>query len=467
LKDLTQGSVTKHLLRMTAFLMGSMIFQSLYFLADMYWVGRLGKESVAAVGLAANIMLLVVAATQALGIGATTLISQAVGEKDQPQANRVFHQGVMLSLLSAAIFLTLAYLLHAPYCRWLAADRLTAELGIRYLAWFIPALALQFPLISVGAALRGAGVVRPTVIILIMSVVLNLVLAPVLIFGWGTGRPIGIAGAAIASLLAVSSGTLMLAAYFGFGKRYLSFHGRDWRPAAAVWRKILAIGLPSGAELALLAVYLLLVYVLIRPFGAAAQGGFAIGARVNQSLVLPAVAVGMANAPIVGQNVGARNWERVRQALVSASLVGLSMMVVVTILCQLWPQSLVWPFSKQEEVVQVGTSYLRAISLTYVATAIIFSTASVFQGLGNTRPPFLSSTLRVLAFAIPVVLLSRTSLFRLDYVWYISAASIGLQAIMNALFLRGEMRRRMAALAPEQNEVVEPWHGGAAPKEEW
>jgi putative MATE family efflux protein len=267
LKDLTQGSVTKHLLRMTAFLMGSMIFQSLYFLADMYWVGRLGKESVAAVGLAANIMLLVVAATQALGIGATTLISQAVGEKDQPQANRVFHQGVMLSLLSAAIFLTLAYLLQAPYCRWLAADRLTAELGIRYLAWFIPALALQFPLISVGAALRGAGVVRPTVIILITSVVLNLVLAPVLIFGWGTGRPIGIAGAAIASLLAVSSGTLMLAAYFAFGKRYLSFHGRDWRPAAAVWRKILAIGLPSGAELALLAVYLLLVYVLIRPFG--------------------------------------------------------------------------------------------------------------------------------------------------------------------------------------------------------
>jgi len=234
-----------------------------------------------------------------------------------------------------------------------------------------------------------------------------------------------------------------------------------------VWRKILAIGLPSGAELVLLAVYLLLVYVLIRPFGAAAQGGFAIGARVNQSLVLPAVAVGMANAPIVGQNVGARNWERVKQALVSSSMVGLAMMVVVTILCQLWPQSLVWPFSKQEEVVQVGTSYLRAISLTYVATAIIFSTASVFQGLGNTRPPFLSSALRVFAFAIPVVLLSRTALFRLDYVWYISAASIGLQAIMNVVFLRREMRRRMAVLAPAQNEIAEPWHGSAAPREEW
>jgi len=439
----------KHLLRMTAFLMGSMIFQSLYFLADMYWVGRLGKESVAAVGLAANIMLLVVAATQALGIGATSLVSHAVGEKDQAQANKVFHQAVVLSLLSAAIFFALAYLVRAPYCRWLAADGLTAELGIRYLAWFIPALALQFPLISIGAALRGSGVVRPTVIILITSVALNLVLAPVLIFGWGTGRPMGIAGAAIASLVAVLAGTVMLSGYFAFGKRYLNFslHDGNWRPVPAVWRKILAIGLPSGAELALLAVYLLLVYLLIRPFGAAAQGGFAIGARVNQSLVLPAVAVGMANAPIVGQNVGARNWARVKQAMVSSSLVGLAMMIVVTTLCQLWPQSLIWPFSRQLDVVQVGTSYVRAISLTYVATAIIFSTASVFQGMGNTKPPFVSSAVRVLAFAIPVGLLSHTSSFNLGYVWYISAASIFLQALMNVVFLRQEMRKRMGIAA--------------------
>jgi putative MATE family efflux protein len=442
-KDLTQGSVTKHLLRMTAFLMGSMIFQSLYLLADMYWVGRLGKESVAAVGLAANIMLLVLAATQALGIGTTTLVSHATGEKNQDRANQVFHQAVMLSLLSALVFLILAFLLRTPYCRWLAADQLTADLGTRYLVWFIPALALQFPLISVGGALRGAGVVRPTVIILIGSVLLNLVLAPVLIFGWGTRRPLGITGAAIASLTALLAGTVMLLGYFVLGTRYLNFHREHWRPAPEVWRKILAIGLPSGAELALLVVYLLLVYVLIRPFGAAAQGGFAIGARVNQSLVLPAVAVGMANAPIVGQNVGAHNWERVKQALRSSSLVSLAMMIVITILCQQWPQAFVWPFSKQAEVVQVGSAYLRAISLTYVATALIFATASVFQGLGNTRPPFVSSAIRVLAFAIPVVLLSRTSQFRLDYVWYISAGSIFLQALMNLLFLRREMQRKV------------------------
>jgi Na+-driven multidrug efflux pump len=166
------------------------------------------------------------------------------------------------------------------------------------------------------------------------------------------------------------------------------------------------------------------------------------------------VAVGMANAPIVGQNVGAHDWERVKQAWRSSSLVALSMMVVITILCQQWPQSLVWPFSKQSDVVQVGAAYLRAISLTYVATALIFSTASVFQGLGNTRPPFLSSAIRLLAFAIPVVLLSRTTQFRLDYVWYISAASIFLQALMNLLFLRREMQRMGHSAVPATQDLA-------------
>jgi putative MATE family efflux protein len=307
----------------------------------------------------------------------------------------------------------------------------------------------------VGAALRGAGVVKPTVIILMISVSLNLILAPVLIFGWGTGRPLGISGAAIASLAALITGTVLLLGYFLFRTRYLHFRLGGWRPAPELWRKILAIGLPSGAELTLLALYLVLVYVLIRPFGTAAQSGFAIGARVNQSLVLPAVAVGMANAPIVGQSMGAANWGRVRQALLASVVLGCSMMLLVTVVCQQWPQALVLPFSKQADVVEVGVSYLRAISLTYVATAVIFATASVFQGIGNTKPPFVSSALRVLAFAIPVVALARTPWFRLSHVWYLSAGSIFLQALLNLLFLRRELRRRMSPAPEEHRQKLE------------
>jgi len=123
--------------------------------------------------------------------------------------------------------------------------------------------------------------------------------------------------------------------------------------------------------------------------------------------------------------------------------------------CRQWPQALVLPFSKQADVVEVGVSYLRAISLTYVATAVIFSTASVFQGIGNTKPPFVSSALRVLTFAIPVVALARTHWFRLSHVWYLSAASIFLQALLNVLFLRRELRRRMSPAPEEHRQTLE------------
>ncbi len=102
MKDLTQGSVTKHLLQMTAFLAISMLVQTLYLLADLYWVGHLGKEAIAAVGVAGNFTMIVLALTQMLGVGATTLISQAAGRKDQPQAELAFNQSFVMSLIVAA-----------------------------------------------------------------------------------------------------------------------------------------------------------------------------------------------------------------------------------------------------------------------------------------------------------------------------------------------------------------------------
>src|SRR5437763_6545279 len=101
MKDLTQGSVTTHLLQMTAFLAISMLVQTLYLLADLYWVGHLGKEAIAAVGVAGNFTMIVLALTQMLGVGTTTLISQAAGRKDQPQAELAFYQSVVMSLLVA------------------------------------------------------------------------------------------------------------------------------------------------------------------------------------------------------------------------------------------------------------------------------------------------------------------------------------------------------------------------------
>src|SRR5438093_11272494 len=145
MKDMTQGSVTRHLLEMSAFIAVSMLIQTLYLLADLYWVGSLGKEAIAAVGLSGNLMMIVLALTQALGVGTTTLISQAAGRKDQPRAELAFNQSFVMSIVIALALGVVGFILRPAYCDWLSADAETATLAKAYLLWFLPGLLLQFP----------------------------------------------------------------------------------------------------------------------------------------------------------------------------------------------------------------------------------------------------------------------------------------------------------------------------------
>jgi putative MATE family efflux protein len=443
LKDLTKGSVWQNLLQMSAFLAGSMLVQSLYFLADLYWVGKLGKESVAAVGFSANLMVIVLAVTQSLGVGTAAVISHAVGEKNQDRAVLVFNQAFVLSQWIGVAFCLGVFLLRSQYCHWMGADGLTSSKGVEYLTWFIPALFLQFALFTAGAALRGTGVVKPTVVVLVITVVLNLVLAPVLVFGWGTGHPLGVSGAALATFIAVSAGVAAMALYFFWEKRYIYFDVSLWKPINSIWGEILRIGLPAGGELVILAIYLMIVYSLIRGFGAFAQAGFGIGARVMQSLFLPALAVGMAAASVAGQNFGARNATRVRQSFYAALTIACSAMFLTTLLCQWFAEPLIRFFSKDPAVIAVGADYLRVISFTFVATAVIFATSSMFQGMGNTLPPLLSSSLRLVLFSVPILILSHSSHFTIRQIWLLSAISVFVQAVANLFLVRREFERKL------------------------
>ena len=213
MKDLTQGSVTRHILNLSLFIGVSMLFQTLYYLVDLYFVSRLGKEAIAGVGLAGNLMMVILALTQMLSVGTTTLISHAAGRKEQPRAQFVFNQSFLLSVLVGLGVMLLGYVFRWPYAHWLAADAATANQGVAYLFWFVPSLGLQFALVSMGAALRGTGIVKPTMIVQALTVITNIVLAPVLIAGWGTHHPLGVAGAALSTLIAIIVGVVLMTWY--------------------------------------------------------------------------------------------------------------------------------------------------------------------------------------------------------------------------------------------------------------
>lgn len=452
MKDLTEGSIPSNLLHLAGFLAASMLLQTLYLLVDLFWVGRLGPEAIAAVGVAGNLTFLVLAVTQALGVGTMTLISHAAGRKDQARATLVFNQSFVLSIVCGVAFGLSAFAVRGTYSRGLAADAATIRLAEEYLFWFVPGLALQFGMIAMGSALRGLGIVKPTTVIQTATVLLNMLLTPILIFGW-IGPAFGVAGAAIATMISIGIGVLLLVGYFLRVEGYIQFDRRQWQPDWGVWKGMVAIGAPAGGEFVLLSVYLMLVYWIIQAFGAEAQAGFGIGSRMMQALFLPVVAIAFAAAPLAGQNFGARQGQRVRQTFQSASMMTSMFMVGLTLLCQVAPDVFIRLFSSDPAVVAIGAEYLRIISWNFVPVGISFTSAAIFQGIGNTVPPLVSSGARLLLFAVPGFWMSRLPGFELRQLWYLAIASVVFQAACNVWLLQREFRRKLVWENAEAREV--------------
>jgi len=306
MQDLTTGSIPKHVVRMAMPIAFGMFFQTLYVLVDLYFVSHSGQDAIAGVGAGSNLQFIVMALTQVLGVGAVTLIAQAVGRKDRDDANLVFNQSLLIALLCALFTLLAGYSLAGQYMRLLGASPATMAAGVTYLNWFLPGLALQFAMIAMGSALRGTGMAAPGMIVQIVTVLINALLAPVLIAGWITGHPFGVAGAGMATSLAVAAGVVILTLYFLKLEKFVGFDTSLMHARLAVWKRILAIGLPAGGEFALMFIYMGVIYAIIAGFGAQAQAGFVIGSRVMQAIFLPAMAIAFAVAPIAGQNVGAK-----------------------------------------------------------------------------------------------------------------------------------------------------------------
>ena len=230
------------------------------------------------------------------------------------------------------------------------------------------------------------------------------------------------------STISIAIGVVMLGLCFVRLEKFVRFDAALAAPRLAQWTRILRIGLPAGGEFALMFVYMAVIYIVIRDFGATAQAGFGIGGRVMQAIFLPAMALAFATSPVAGQNVGAGLFDRVRATFRSSLAIGSVIMLAITLLCQIRPDWFARGFTDDPAVIAVAAEFLRYISWNFVAQGIVFTCSGMFQALGNTVPSLLSA-LRLLTFALPVVWLSRQAGSVHD-VWMASIASATLQALL-------------------------------------
>ena len=446
MKDLTQGPIPRHVVALSIPMAIGMAVQALYYFIDLYFVSKLGEVAIAAVSSAGNVFFVAMALTQVLSVATVALVSQAVGRKDQAEANVAFNQAVAMAALFTIATLVGGYLLAGAYMALVGADDPTRAAGRTFLYWFIPGLALQFAMAVMGSGLRGTGIVKPGMVVQLVTVLVNAALAPVLIAGVGTGHPLGVAGAALATTIASAAGVLLLAVYFAKLEKYVHFDRKLMKPRADVWKRMLVVGLPSGGEFLLLGIFTGILYWITGRFGAAAQAGFGVASRIMQMIFLPAMAVAFSAAPLAGQNYGARLPNRVRETFRVSVFASCVVMLLMTGVCQLFGTSMVRFFSPDPAVIAVGAEFLHIISLNFFAMGIVWTCSSVFQGIGNTLPALASTAMRLVTFAFPALWLSQQPGFQLVHIWYLSVVTVLLQAGLSVWLLRREFGKRLVPL---------------------
>lgn len=454
MQDLTQGPVPKRLLGMAAFMLIAMSVQTLYSLVDLYFVGTLGASAVAAVTVSSTVMFVSMALSQMFGVGTGALVAQAIGARDTDSAQRVFNQSLVLSLLVGGLFTLAALACAAAFSRAISPDEATAALALDYLHWFIPAMALQCPLAAMGAALRGSGSMKPGTVASVGSVLLNIALAPLLIFGWIGAPRLGVAGAGLATFLSIAVATVGLLLYFRTPSSFLRLRPADWLPQPPVWSRMLRIGLPSALELLLMACYMSFITAMLRPYGASEQAAFGIGQRLLQAAMLPVMALSFAAAAMVGQNFGAQRGDRVRETFSVTLKLSLLTMFGVALLAEAMPAALIGVFTQDADVLAAGTQFLRVIALNLLATGVAFACFGLLSGLGNTVPTLISSATRIGLIVSGALALTRVGHFAVILLWWLSVSATVVQMSLNLWFARRELRRRFpmaaadAAVAP-------------------
>jgi len=436
--DLTQGPILKTLVKLAVPVTISMVLFTVYLLVDIYFVGKLGPDAVAALSIASNAFFIHLGFSTILGTGGMALIAQAFGRKEYDHAAQVFKQSLLMALVIGFSEALIGLLIAPFYIEFFGGTGKSLQWGIQYFQIFSISFLFMIFLYVIGNCYRGMGDTKTPMIIMLQGNILNIVLDPILIFGWLGLPALGVRGAAIASLISQIYALGIYGYLIFFKEFHLNLRGR-WRFNPKIIKKILYIGVPSGMNHFLLAANLMITYRVISSYGIAALASIGIGFRILQGIYIPVIAVASAMAAIVGQNFGARKFSRITGTLGMAWLISTIFMIGCTAICLLFPQTLISLFSNSSEVIHFGVIYLRVFAIGFVMVGTIMVASSAFQGLGKTYPSLVGAVVDNALFAGLVFTLPVYFSWGIQSVWWIKLATAAAETVVVALWLKYEL----------------------------
>lgn len=406
--DLTQGSISSNLVKLSLPIMFSNFLQMFYNLTDAFWLGKLGENArgaVSAAGIAFPLIFFLSSFGFGFVIAGTSLISQYKGANRFPEMKRVVGQFVVLVAIFCAFFLIFSFVFLDNILHLLQVPQEIFEVTKQYISVIMVGMIFMFLFLSYQSFSHGLGDTISPMKVQIVSVLINVIVDPVLIFGIGFFPRLEAVGAAYATLFARVIGAVIALMYFMKKDKVLIPKIQDLIPDKVMLKKILNISIPASLGQSVTSFGFLLLQGFVNSFGTVVITVFSIGNRLTGFFMMPAMGMSNALATIVGQNLGARKVERAVESVKKAFLLIMSIMLIGCAILYFFGSDIVKFFIDDSEVVQTGVRMFRVSSFATFIFGIVFIFMGVFNGSGHTKPTMILNIVRLWGLRIPFVLM--------------------------------------------------------------
>jgi putative efflux protein, MATE family len=444
----TEADYTKISLKKAIFLLAvpmilELVMESAFAIADIYFVGKLGPSAVATVGLTETYLFLLYSIGMGLATGVTAIVARRIGEKKQKEANTAAVQAIIVALLASLPFALAGIFYAQDLLRLMGADEWSINNGYRYTAWMLGGNAVIMLLFVINAIFRGAGDASIAMTVLWIANGFNIILDPILIFGWGPIPALGIEGAAVATTIGRGIGVLIQLWFLFNGHQRVRISWAAMRWHARTMGSIVRTSLGGVGQMIVGMTSWIFIMRILSDIGSEAVAGATIALRIMMLTMMPAWGLSNAAATLVGQNLGAGQPDRAESTVWKIGFYNMIFLVAVSFLYFFGNEWLVSLFTEDAKVVQVGSTWLRILSYSFFVYGWWMVSVQAFNGSGDTATP---TWINAVFFWLLQIPLSYLLAIHFDHgyhgvFWavFFSETSVGLFTLW--LFTRGKWKK--------------------------
>lgn len=441
--DYTQIGLRKAIFLLAVPMILELVMESTFAVADIYFVGKLGASAVAAVGLTETYMFLLYSIAMGLAMGVTAIVARRIGEKNPKDAEATAKQAILLTVLLSLPFAFAGIFFARDLLALMGADAWSLEHGYKYTQWMLGGNVVIMLLFVINAIYRGAGDASIAMVVLWVANIINIVLDPILIFGWGPIPAMGIEGAAIATNIGRGTGVVIQLWVLAKGGKHIRAKITQMSFEAGIMLNIIKTSLGGVGQMIISMTSWIFLMRILADIGSEAVAGATIAIRIMMFTIMPAWGMSNAAATLVGQNLGAEQPDRAESSVWKIGVYNMIFLVLVSVMFFLFNESLMRIFTQDEAVIAVGGTWLRILSYSFFVYGWWMVAVQAFNGAGDTKTP---TKINVVFFWLIQIPLSYFLAIKLDWgytgvFWgvFFSETSVGLFTLW--LFSKGNWKK--------------------------